>query len=79
MLVAGGELPASLSDTVVTVALDSLAARAGLLPPLLQSAVALQLLTLGLVGLTGTNPDLIRREEAAYREAAQIGKATPGW
>jgi hypothetical protein len=46
---------------------------------LLQSAVALQLLTLGLVGLTGTNPDLIRREEDAYREAAQIGKATPGW
>jgi fructoselysine-6-P-deglycase FrlB-like protein len=79
VLVAGGGLSASLSDTVLTVALDSLAARAGLLPPLLQSAVALQLLTLGLVGLTGTNPDLIRREEAAYREAAQIGKATPGW
>jgi glucosamine--fructose-6-phosphate aminotransferase (isomerizing) len=79
VLVASGGLSASLPDTVCVVALDPLDARAGLLPPLLQSAVALQLLTLGLVGLTGTNPDLIRREEDAYREAAQIGKATPGW
>ena len=41
-----------------------------LLSSLLQSALAVQLLTLGLVGLAGTNPDLIRREERAYREAA---------
>ncbi len=46
---------------------------------LLQSALAVQLLTLGLVGLAGTNPDLIRREERAYREAALIGDATPDW
>ena len=50
-----------------------------LLSSLLQSAVAVQLLTLGLVGLAGTNPDLIRREERAYREAALIGDATPDW
>ncbi len=29
--------------------------------------------------LAGTNPDLIRREERAYREAALIGDATPDW
>jgi len=50
-----------------------------LLGALLQSAVAVQLLTLGLVGLAGTNPDLIRREERLYREAALIGDATPDW
>ena len=50
-----------------------------LLTSLLQSAVAVQLMTLGLVGLAGTNPDLIRREERAYREAALIGDATPDW
>jgi glutamine---fructose-6-phosphate transaminase (isomerizing) len=38
--------------------------------PLLAGAVALQLVTLELVHLAGTNPDLIRREEAAYNAAA---------
>jgi glucosamine--fructose-6-phosphate aminotransferase (isomerizing) len=50
-----------------------------LLSSLLQSALAVQFLALGLVGLAGTNPDLIRREERAYREAARIGDATPDW
>lgn len=36
------------------------------------AAVALQLLTVGLAHAAGTNPDLIRREEQAYREAAEI-------
>ena len=35
--------------------------------PLLAGAIALQLLTLELVHAAGTNPDLIRREERAYR------------
>jgi fructoselysine-6-P-deglycase FrlB-like protein len=39
---------------------------------LLASAVALQLLTLELAHLAGTNPDLIRREQAAYRKAAEV-------
>ena len=39
----------------------------------------MQLLTLGLVELAGTNPDLIRREERAYREAARIADETPDW
>ena len=38
--------------------------------PLLAGAIALQLLTLELVYALGTNPDLIRREEEAYKAAA---------
>ena len=36
------------------------------------AAVPLQLLTLELAHARGTNPDLIRREQAPYREAAKI-------
>jgi glutamine---fructose-6-phosphate transaminase (isomerizing) len=39
---------------------------------LLGAAVPLQLLTLELAHARGTNPDLIRREQAPYREAAAI-------
>jgi glucosamine 6-phosphate synthetase-like amidotransferase/phosphosugar isomerase protein len=39
---------------------------------LLGAAVPLQLLTLELAHARGTNPDLIRREQAPYREAAGI-------
>jgi glucosamine--fructose-6-phosphate aminotransferase (isomerizing) len=42
---------------------------------LLGGAVALQLLTIGLVYARGTNPDLLRREQAAYREAVAVGGA----
>ena len=38
--------------------------------PLLAGAIALQLLTYELVLAAGTNPDLIRREQDAYRAAA---------
>jgi len=38
--------------------------------PLLAGAIALQLLTYELVLAAGANPDLIRREEAAYKAAA---------
>jgi glucosamine--fructose-6-phosphate aminotransferase (isomerizing) len=40
--------------------------------PLLAGAIALQLLTLELAHVNGTNPDLIRREQEAYREAAKF-------
>jgi fructoselysine-6-P-deglycase FrlB-like protein len=43
---------------------------------LLASAPALQLLTLELVHLAGVNPDLIRREDAPYREAAAIAESS---
>jgi hypothetical protein len=39
---------------------------------LLGAAVPLQLLTLELAHARGTNPDLIRREQEPYREAAGI-------
>lgn len=40
--------------------------------PLLGGAAALQRLTLALVAAAGVNPDLIRREDAPYREAAAL-------
>ncbi|HEY1331332.1 MAG TPA: hypothetical protein VGH10_07660 [Actinomycetota bacterium] len=47
-----------------------------LLGSFLHSAVALQLLTLELAHAAGTNPDLIRRQEAPYREAAAIAESS---
>ena len=41
---------------------------------LLTGAVALQLLTLELAHLAGAIPDLIRREQRPYREAAAVGR-----
>jgi fructoselysine-6-P-deglycase FrlB-like protein len=40
---------------------------------LLGGAIALQTLTIGLVHEKMTNPDLLRREEAPYREAVAVG------
>jgi len=52
------------------------------LPPLrslLGGAAALQRLTLALIADAGVNPDLIRREEAPYREAAALVEDRPDW
>jgi glucosamine--fructose-6-phosphate aminotransferase (isomerizing) len=52
------------------------------LPPLralLGGAAALQRLTLAMVVEGGVNPDLIRREEAPYREAAALVEDDPHW
>jgi fructoselysine-6-P-deglycase FrlB-like protein len=49
------------------------------LASLLAGAGALQSLTLALAHARGTNPDLIRREEAPYRQAAQVAEDTPDW
>ena len=46
--------------------------------PLLAGAIALQLITLELVHLSGTNPDLIRREEEAYKAAAAAASHVTG-
>jgi glucosamine--fructose-6-phosphate aminotransferase (isomerizing) len=46
----------------------------GVLATLLGGAIALQLLTVGVVHATGTNPDLLRREERVYREAVGVGE-----
>ncbi|WP_433336109.1 SIS domain-containing protein [Spirillospora sp. CA-294931] len=42
---------------------------------LLGGALALQSLTMALVGAKGTNPDLLRRHEPGYREAVTLGGA----
>jgi len=52
------------------------------LPPLralLAGAAALQRLTLAMAAMAGVNPDLIRREEAPYREAAALVEDRQDW
>ncbi len=46
---------------------------------LLAGAGALQTLTLELAHARGTNPDLIRREQAPYRQAAHEAEQEPDW
>jgi hypothetical protein len=70
---------ATLPESVQRVELEPQAGPDPLLAALLQGAVTIQLLTLALVALTGTNPDLIRREQAAYREAARIAADASLW
>ena len=45
----------------------------------LAGAAALQALMLALARARRTNPDLIRREEAPYRHAAQVAEDAPDW
>ena len=49
------------------------------LAALLGGAGMLQTLTLQLAHARGVNPDLIRREQAPYRQAAQAGEAVADW
>jgi glucosamine--fructose-6-phosphate aminotransferase (isomerizing) len=49
------------------------------LPALLGGAAALQRLTLALSDRAGVNPDLIRREDAPFRDAAAIAEASTDW
>jgi fructoselysine-6-P-deglycase FrlB-like protein len=53
--------------------------RLGLIGRLAGAALCLQQLTLELAALKGTNPDLIRREQPAYREASQIAESATWW
>ena len=69
-------LPASV-DGVELV--DGDADTYGLLTRLLATAVAVQWTTLGLVDAAGTNPDLIRREEAPWRAAAAVADDGQAW
>ena len=57
--------------------IDDLPDRAGHPLPV-AGAIALQLLTLELVLAAGTNPDLIRREEPAYKAAAAAAQHVIG-
>jgi len=49
------------------------------LQSLLGGAAALQRLTIAMAADAGVNPDLIRREEAAYREAADLIELASDW
>jgi glutamine---fructose-6-phosphate transaminase (isomerizing) len=49
------------------------------LHPLLGGAAALQRLTLAMAAEAGVNPDLIRREEAPYRQAAALVEDRHDW
>jgi fructoselysine-6-P-deglycase FrlB-like protein len=52
------------------------------MPPLqslLGGAAALQRLTIAMAAEVGVNPDLIRREEASYREAADLVESGSDW
>jgi hypothetical protein len=51
----------------------------GRLAGLLAGAGALQTLTLELAHARGTNPDLIRREQAPYRDAAEAAESSDSW
>jgi glutamine---fructose-6-phosphate transaminase (isomerizing) len=55
------------------------AGEAKLAHALLAGAVSLQLLTLELAHLEGCNPDLIRREQRPYREAAAVAENRGDW
>ena len=67
-------LPASSERLVLATGADAPLAGA-----LLAGAGILQLLTLELAHLAGSNPDLIRREQLPYREAAAVGATRADW
>ena len=67
---------------IVTILPHDVPAADGLSVPLarlLGGAAALQTLTLALVRARGVNPDLIRREEEAYRRAGELGDGAGDW
>ncbi len=79
ILIAGPFVPADFASPLLSVPplrippAPALEARAA---AMLGAAVALQLLAVDLATARGTNPDLIRREELAYREAASQAEGT---
>jgi glucosamine--fructose-6-phosphate aminotransferase (isomerizing) len=64
---------ADAADAIIAVPVG--AGLPGSLGSILASALALQLLTMEVVRVRGTNPDLLRREEPRYFEAVAIGEA----
>ena len=76
----GGERPlAGVPGSVERCVLPPAPAGAELPHVLLTGAVCLQLLTLALAQLAGVNPDLIRREQRPYREAAGVAENRADW
>ena len=67
--------PGIATGADVELAVEPASTGSRLLGRLLGGAMALQRLTVALVHLRGVNPDLLRREEAPYREAAAGAEA----
>lgn len=86
----GGELAAErgadldAAAAVIGIPVVAIGEPLGIAPPpsvaetLVVGAVALQLLTLELAHAAGTNPDLIRREQQVYRDAAAAAERADG-
>jgi glucosamine--fructose-6-phosphate aminotransferase (isomerizing) len=51
----------------------------GLIGRLAGAALALQQLTVALSRLAGTNPDQIRRQQPAYKDAARVAESSSNW
>jgi glutamine---fructose-6-phosphate transaminase (isomerizing) len=77
--VGGRTALAGLPESAPSLTTPAPAGEAGTLHALLTGALTLQLLTLALVQLAGTNPDLIRREQRPYREAAAVAETRADW
>ena len=71
-----GSGPAALHVEGRTVVLPTSGGH-GLLGALLAGALALQRITLTLAEARGTNPDLLRRDDARYRRAALLAEEEP--
>ena len=77
-LIATSDVAAGIEaelTTAGTIVIPDLEAAPAPVSALLATALALQQLTIGLVHLAGVNPDLIRREEEPYRDAAALTDA----
>lgn len=75
----GADALAGLPDAVGQLALPPAAEGAEPAHALLTGALSLQVLTLALAHLAGVSPDLIRREQPPYREAAAVAGNRTDW
>lgn len=77
-LIATADVVAAIDTEIMSagvIVIPDLEAAPAPVSALTATALALQQLTIALVHLAGVNPDLIRREEAPYREAAALTDA----
>ena len=78
--IVSGAVDRSLAELdVERVAVPDALERFGLVGRFAGAALALQQLTLALSRLAGTNPDLIRRQQEPYRDAARVAESSSSW
>ena len=80
--ILSSEAAASIPEGLTSAGRIILPGGTDALPPLgalLGGAAALQRMTLAMAAEAGVNPDLIRREEAPYREAAALVEDELNW